>query len=86
MSGDSNNENAHKNNGRPHCILILVPFLLISGCTSIRNAGDLAVWVREQAVAQGCRRESIVLDAWYTATTEGNVWRGTCRDAVLFGG
>jgi len=21
------------------------------------------------------------LDEWYTETAEGNVWRGTCRDA-----
>lgn len=59
----------------------LVFALAIAGCTSIWNAGDLAVWVREQAVEEGCRRDTIVLDEWYTETTEGNIWRGTCRDA-----
>ena len=54
--------------------------LVLSGCASIWNAGDLAVWVKDRAVAQGCQRETIVLDDWYEQTAEGNVWRGTCRD------
>lgn len=54
--------------------------LLPSGCTSIWNAGDLAVWVKDRAVAQGCQRETIELGDWYVQTAEGNVWRGTCRD------
>lgn len=59
---------------------ILVAFWLI-GCTNIWNAGDLALWVKDRAVEQGCQRETIVLDEWYTETDQGNVWRGTCRDA-----
>mgnify|MGYP001546943240 FL=1 len=54
--------------------------LLVSACASIWNAGDLADWVRDRAVEQGCKRESIELDDWYSETPEGNVWRGTCRD------
>lgn len=54
--------------------------LLLSGCTNIWNASDLAVWVEDRAVAQGCLRETIELDEWYEQTPEGNVWRGTCRD------
>ena len=56
--------------------------LLLSGCNNIWNAGDLAVWVQDRAVDQGCQRESIELDDWYTETAEGNVWRGTCRDSA----
>ena len=55
--------------------------LLLSGCTHIWNASDLAVWVQDRAVDQGCQRESIELEDWYTETAEGNVWRGTCRDS-----
>lgn len=55
--------------------------LSLSACSSIWNAGDLADWVREGAVKQGCQRQTIQLDEWYTETAEGNVWRGTCRDA-----
>lgn len=55
--------------------------LLLSACSSIWNAGDLADWVREGAVKQGCQRQTIQLDEWYTETAEGNFWRGTCRDA-----
>ena len=55
---------------------------LVAGCAAqIWNAGDLAVWVRDRAVEQGCERDSIVLDEWYTATPDGNVWRGNCRDS-----
>ena len=54
--------------------------LVLSGCASIWNASDLAVWVKDRAVEQGCQRETIVLDDWYGQTAEGNIWRGTCRD------
>ena len=54
--------------------------LVLSGCASIWNASDLVVWVQDQAVDQGCQRETIELDDWYTETAEGNVWRGTCKD------
>jgi hypothetical protein len=45
---------------------------------AIWNAGDLAEWVRDQAVDRGCARDTIVLEEWYVETAEGNVWRGTC--------
>ncbi len=56
--------------------------LLLSGCARIWNASDLAAWVQDRAVDQGCQRESIELEDWYTETAEGNVWRGTCRDSA----
>ena len=55
--------------------------LFLSGCSTIWNASDLAVWVRDRAVEQGCQRETIELEEWYTETAEGNVWRGTCLNA-----
>ncbi|MEP5566498.1 MAG: hypothetical protein ABJN62_01565 [Halioglobus sp.] len=45
---------------------------------SIWNAGDLADWVREQAIEQGCQENSIELEDWYRETAQGNVWHGTC--------
>jgi hypothetical protein len=54
--------------------------LFVFGCSSIWNASDLAAWVRDRAVQQGCQRETITLEEWYTETAEGNVWRGTCCD------
>ena len=60
---------------------VLTSVALLSGCSQIWNAGDLAVWVKDRAEGQGCVRETIVLEDWYTSTAEGNVWRGTCRDA-----
>jgi len=54
--------------------------LCVFGCAGIWNAGDLAVWVRGQAVEEGCRRETIQLEEWYSKTNDGNVWRGTCID------
>jgi hypothetical protein len=58
-----------------------VAALTLSACADIWNASDLALWVRDQAVAEGCERETIELDDWYTAEGEHNVWHGTCRDA-----
>lgn len=60
--------------------LAMATVLFIAGCSPIWNASDLADWVRDRAVEQGCQRETIELDEWYTQTREGNVWRGTCRD------
>lgn len=55
--------------------------MIIGGCGGgIWNAGDLALWVRDRAVEEGCRRDTIELEDWYTETAGGNVWRGTCRD------
>ena len=60
---------------------VLAGALTLSGCaSSIWNAGDLAQWVRDQAALQGCQRDTIVLEEWYTQTDEGNVWHGTCKD------
>ena len=55
--------------------------LFLTACSGVWNAGDLAVWVRDRAVEQGCQRETIELEEWYTAEAGGNVWRGTCRDS-----
>jgi hypothetical protein len=61
---------------------ILVITLAMSGCaSSIWNAGDLVHWVKDQAVEEGCQRDTISLEEWYTQTDEGNVWRGTCKGA-----
>lgn len=63
--------------------LLLTLALALPGCMpKIWNAGDLADWVREQAVKQGCRKESIELEEWYQETDEGNVWHGTCRNTA----
>jgi hypothetical protein len=61
-------------------LLAATAALLLSGCASIWNASDLAVWVRDQAVKEGCQRDTIEIEAWYTKTDRGNVWRGTCTD------
>ena len=60
--------------------LATVVMVFMSGCANIWNAGDLAVWVKDRAVEQGCQRETIELEEWYTETSKGNVWRGTCLD------
>ena len=65
---------------KPSALLTIVA-LFVSGCSDIWNGSDLAVWVQDRAVEQGCQRETIALEEWYTGTAEGNVWRGTCRDA-----
>ena len=44
----------------------------------IWNAGDLADWVRDRAVEEGCARESIELDDWYTSEYGRNNWQGHC--------
>ena len=58
--------------------------LLLAGCAGdIWNAGDLAEWVREQAVKEhGCVASSIELEEWYESEDTGNVWHGTCRVAT----
>lgn len=61
--------------------LAVISALFMFGCVNIWNAGDLAVWVKDRAVEQGCRRGTIELEEWYTETDEGNFWRGTCQDA-----
>ena len=66
---------------RPAAIT-LVGALIMSGCaSSIWNAGDLVRWVKDQAVEDGCKRDTIALEEWYTQTDKGNVWRGTCKGA-----
>jgi len=52
---------------------------LITACTNdIWNAGDLAEWVRDQAVVQGCERDSIELEDWYRSESGSNNWHGQC--------
>jgi len=61
--------------------LALLTLLLLPGCMrKIWNAGDLAEWVRQQAVSTGCRPGSIELEDWYRETDGGKVWYGTCQD------
>ncbi len=56
--------------------------LLVQGCMpSIWNASDLADWVREQAVDQGCQSDTVELEEWYAETGTGNVWQGRCVDS-----
>jgi hypothetical protein len=50
----------------------------LAGCSGIWNAGDLAEWVRSQAIEAGCAPESIALDDWYTPRDGVNVWLGEC--------
>ena len=60
---------------------ILVLFLLSScGSSSIWNAGDLAKWVRKEALDKGCEADSIVLDEWYVAEGGKNNWKGRCKN------
>ena len=52
---------------------------LATACTNeIWNAGDLADWVRDRAVEEGCERESIKLGDWYTSENGRNDWHGDC--------
>lgn len=61
---------------------ILACALALSGCaSSIWNAGDLVHWVKDRAVEEGCQRDTISLEEWYTQTDAGNVWRGNCKGA-----
>ena len=57
---------------------VTLSFTLQACMPSIWNAGDLADWVRGQAVEQGCQEDSVVLEDWYRETMHGNVWHGTC--------
>ncbi len=63
------------------CTLVglLAAMLTVSGCAQIWNAGDLIEWVKDQAVKEGCSRDSIQLEDWYRTETTGNVWHGTCK-------
>ena len=65
---------------KPALLSIAAALWVSGGCGGIWNAGDLALWVRDRAVEEGCRRDTIELEEWYTETSGGNVWRGTCRD------
>ena len=57
----------------------LLSALLTTACMDdIWNAGDLADWVRDRAVEEGCERESIELDDWYTPENGRNNWQGHC--------
>jgi len=60
--------------------LLAVGATLFGACGgSIWNAGDLAAWVRERAIEEGCEPGSIELEEWYRAEPAGNVWHGRCR-------
>jgi hypothetical protein len=59
--------------------LATVVAVVMSGCASIWNAIDLAIWVKDRTVEQGCQCGTIELEEGHTETAEGNVWRGTCR-------
>lgn len=64
-------------------LLLVFASLLLAGCMpDIWNAGDLADWVRQEAVKQGCTRDSITLEDWYRSTAKGNIWHGSCRNAA----
>ena len=63
----------------PLVICISLAASLACGCSNnIWNAGDLAAWVKDPAVEQGCRRESIQLDDWYRSEAGANDWHGRC--------
>ena len=57
---------------------LLFAFLSTACMNEIWNAGDLADRVRDRAVEEGCERESIELDDWYTSENGRNNWRGRC--------
>lgn len=60
---------------------IAVAALVAAGCSNdIWNAGDLAEWVRDRAVEQGCERNSIELEDWYRDESGKNIWHGSCLD------
>ena len=60
-------------------VLLWIPVFLATACTNdIWNASDLAEWVRDRAVEQGCEPESIELEDWYTSENDGNNWHGRC--------
>lgn len=56
---------------------------LLIACTArdrIWNSGDLAAWVRDQAVEQGFQRESVEIEDWYREEGDGRlVWHGKGR-------
>lgn len=55
--------------------------LSLTGCGQIWNAGDLAQWVRKQAIEAGCAPESIELAEWYVNRDGKNLWPVSCRSA-----
>ena len=59
--------------------LIACAALLAAACSNdIWNAGDLADWVRDRAVEQGCERNSLELEDWYRTEAGKNNWHGSC--------
>ena len=61
----------------------LAVLILLNACVgaNIWNAGDLAKWVRKQAVKDGCESKSIELDNWYHSDQGKNIWSGNCTHA-----
>jgi hypothetical protein len=69
---------------RPAGIFVMQAALagVLGACTNgIWNAGDLAEWVRDRAVDEGCERQSIELKEWYDRDARGNTWHGSCVSA-----
>ncbi len=60
-------------------IQVIALTLLLASCgNNISNAGDLAKWVRNEAVKKGCDRASLQLADWYVAKNGENVWPVEC--------
>jgi hypothetical protein len=60
-------------------LLLCIVLIAFAGCSTrskIWNAGDLAQWVKDQAVEQGFQRDSVQLDEWYREDGGQNVWHG----------
>ena len=61
-------------------VLAAVLIMALPACSNdIWNASDLANWVRDRAVEQGCERDSIELEDWYREEGGKNLWHGSCR-------
>ncbi len=66
---------------RQFALLAVAALLGVCGCqSSIWNASDLIEWVKDQAVKQGCDRQSIELEDWYREEAGVNNWHGSCSD------
>ena len=64
---------------RPILLASALAMALPACSNDIWNAGDLANWVRDRAVEQGCERDSIELEDWYREENDKNNWHGSCR-------
>ncbi len=64
---------------RPTLLTAVLVTALPACSNDIWNAGDLANWVRDRAVEQGCERDSIELEDWYREESGKNNWHGSCK-------